>query len=266
MSERKNTGAEPTAAKSIDIELPAEISEKKPARPVTRRYNRHGRRRGKYAYAAPLGMLISLLALVGIAAVVITGISAIRSATDTTELKEKFYYFLEPVLTYNPEPFENIEDTEQDAFLSAAAYRVSLAEQVRMLVEGDESCRYAVDDQGRIAVPLAELEASYNALFGSASPLTHRSLEDDNLTFSNADNCYYVPFQVANTGYVPVVDSVKHQGSTYTVRVGFVANNDIKLDEHGNSLDPTADMATYYQTYTLIEYDGGYYIDACVNE
>ena len=135
-----------------------------------------------------------------------------------------------------------------------------------MLVESDESCRYAVDDQGRIAVPLAELEASYNALFGPASPLTHRSLEDDNLTFSGADNCYYVPFQAANTGYVPVVDSVKHRGNTYTVRVGFVANNDIKLDAHGNTLTPTADMATYYQTYTLLEYDGGYFINACSDE
>ena len=31
-----------------------------PTRPVTRRYNKRGRRVGKYAYAAPLGMLISL--------------------------------------------------------------------------------------------------------------------------------------------------------------------------------------------------------------
>lgn len=266
MSEKINAGVEQTAGKTIDIELPTEIAEKKAARPVTRRYNRHGKRRGKYAYAAPLGMLISLLAIVGIVAVVFTGISAIQNATDAAELKEEFYYFLEPVLAYNPEPFENIQETEQDAFLSAAAYRVSLAEQVRMLVEADESCRYAVDDQGRIAVPLAELEASYNALFGPASPLTHRSLEDDGLTFSNADNCYYVPFQSLSTGYVPVVDSVKHRGNTYTVRVGFVANNDIKLDAHGNSLEPTADMATYYQTYTLLEYDGGYFINACADE
>lgn len=265
MSENKKPADETVVEKTIDIELPAELTDKK-ERPVTRRYSRSGKRRGKFAYAAPLGMLISLLAIVGVVALVFTGISAIRSATDTSALKEEFYYFLEPVLTYNPEPFENIEETEQDAFLSAAAYRVSLAEQVRMLVEADESCRYAVDDQGRIAVPLAELEASYNALFGPASPLTHRSLDDDGLTFSSADNCYYVPFQSLDSGYVPVVDTVTHRGSTYTVRVGFVANNDIKLDAHGNRLDPTADMATYYQTYTLVEYDGGYYINACADE
>lgn len=253
------------AEKNIDIELPDEITGKK-ERPVTRRYNRRGNRRGKYAYAAPLGMLISLLSIVGVVALVFVGIAAVKNATDTTEIKEEFYYFLEPVLTYNPDPFENIGETEQDAFLSAAAYRVSLAEQVRMMVEGDESCRYAVDDQGRIAVPLAELEASYNALFGPASPLTHRSLEDDGLTFSSGDSCYYVPFQAANTGYVPVMDSVKHRGDEYIVRVGFVANNDIKLDEHANTLEPTVDMATYYQTYTLVEYDGGYYINACVDE
>ncbi len=235
-------------------------------RPVTRRYNKHGRRRGKYAYAAPLGMLISLLSIVGVITLVMTGVDYIKKAADTSALKEEMYYFLEPVFAYNPEPFEDITQTEQDAFLSAAAYRVSLAEQVRMLVENDESCRYPVDDQGRIAVPLVELEASYNALFGPSSPLTHRSLEGDNLVFSSSDSCYYVPFQSANSSYVPVVDWVKHRGSTYEVRVGFVANNDVKIDSHGNSIPPTADMATHYQTYTLEEYNGGYYINACTTE
>ena len=239
----------------------------KPDRPLTRRYNRHGKRRGKYAYAAPLGMLISLLSIVGIVALVFSGISAIQKAADTTALKEEFYYFLEPVLAYNLEPFEGIAETEQDAFLSAAAYKVSLAEQVRMLVEADENCRYAVDDKGRISVPLVELEAAYTTLFGPNASLTHRSLTADNLEYSGADNCYYVPFQSLSTGYLPIVESVKHRGDTYTVRVGFVANNDVKMDEHGKQIDPTADMATYFQTYTLVEYEkGSYYIDGCKDE
>ncbi len=235
-------------------------------RPVTRRYNKGGRRRGKYAYAAPLGMLVSLLAMVGLVALVLFGISAVKKATDTSALEEEFYYFLEPVLAYSPEPFEDVETTDQDAFLSAAAYRVSLAEQVRMLVEEDESCRYAVDDQGRIAVPVAELEVSYHALFGPDVKVDHRSLDEDNLTYSSVDGCYYVPFQAIDSNFVPVVDWVKHRGDTYRVRVGFVANNDVKMDAHGNTIAPTADMATHYQTYTLTAYQDSYYISACAAE
>ena len=49
-------------------------------RPVTRRYNKKGRRIGKYAYAAPLGMLISFLSILGVVAIIISGIGAIHDA------------------------------------------------------------------------------------------------------------------------------------------------------------------------------------------
>ena len=64
------------------------------SRPVTRRYDKKGRRRGKYAYAAPLGMLISLLSIIGVIAIVVSGIGTVRNATDTTALGEEIYYFL----------------------------------------------------------------------------------------------------------------------------------------------------------------------------
>lgn len=230
-----------------------------------RRYGRSGRRRGRHGYAAPIGVLVTVLSLIGAAALIWAGVAAIRRATDTTALKEEFYYFLEPVMVYNPTPFDDIETTEQDAFLSAAAYKVVRAEQIRMLRENDENCLYAVDDSGRIVVPLAEIETAYRSLFGPSAPMTNRTLSDDGLAFSAADNCYYVPFESLNIGYRSVVDTVKHRGSTYTVRVGYVANNDIKLDEHGNEMVPTADMATYYQTYTLVKNDGGYYLSACAD-
>lgn len=242
------------------------VEETKTAAPASHRYDRQGLHRGAYRYAAPLGWLISLLSLVGAVAIVMGLVSAVRNAGDTTALKEEFYYYLEPVLSYNPAPFEDVTVEQQDAFLQAAAYRVALTEQNRMLFEDDENCRYAVDDAGRIAVPAEEMTASYAALFGSLAPLEHRSLEKDNLLYSAADNCYYVPFQSLATGYTAVVDMVKKRGSTYTVRVGFVANKDVKINEHGKQIPPTADMATYYQTYTLEKTVSGYSISACANE
>ena len=186
--------------------------------------------------------------------------------------KEEFYYYLQPVLAYTPDPFEDIAVTEQDAFLDAAAYRVSLAEQIRMMQEQQKNssaevvCNYAVDDQGRIAVPVEEIEASYRALFGPDAPLTHRSVKENALTYSQADGCYYVPFNELMTNYRPVVESIKRRSRTYTVRVGFVANNDIAIDSHGNEVPPTADMASYFQTYTFTRTGDGYYISACAHE
>ena len=260
---------DPTIENTEDV-TPAVAEEAAPApqvasRPVTRRYDKKGRRRGKYAYAAPLGLLISLLSIIGVIAIVVSGVGAVRNATDPTELGEEIYYFLEPLLMYSPTPFEGVS-AEQDAFLNAAAYRVMQAEQIRMLREGDEICIYPVDDNGRIAVPVEEVTASYQTLFGDDALLTHRSVEDSGLEYSESDACYYVPFETVNTGYRPVIEYIKRRPSAYEVRIGYVPNTDIRLDEHGNEIEPTPDMASHFQIYTLHRHkDGTYHITACAD-
>lgn len=242
--------------------------------PASARVDERGHRRGRNPFAALVGGFIGFLSIVGAVSIVIGGIRWVRHAADTTALKEEFYYYLEPVLAYTPEPFDNIAVApQQDAFLDAAAYRISITEQVRMMQEqqknssAEVTCKYPVDDLGRIAVPIAEIEASYRALFGPDAPLTHRSVEANNLTYSAADKCYYVPFNDLMTNYRPVIESVKRKASSYTVRVGFVANNDIVIDDHGNEVPPTADMASYFQTYTFTRTDKDhYYISSCKNE
>lgn len=257
-----------TPAENTKSTAPEKAADTPAARPVTRRYGKNGQRRGKYAYAAPLGVLITLLSLVGVAAIVFGGITLIgRQRTAAADaLKEEMYYFLQPLMFYNPTPFEDVAETEQDAFLNAAAYRVSLAEQVRMLRENDENCAYPVDDQGRIAVPTEEIEASYRALFGPDAPLNHRTLSEDELVYSEADECYYVPFNTLGSSWRGVIDHIRHRGSVYTVRIGYVASNDILLDEHGNEIPPKASDATYYQTYTVVRYADGYYVKACQDQ
>ncbi len=249
----------------------AEVAEKDA--PASSRVNEHGKRRGQNKCAALIGGLISFLSIIGVIAIIWGGVWWVRQASDTTELKEEFYYFLEPVLAYSPDPFEDITVTEQDALLDAAAYRISLAEQIRMMQEqqknssAEVACNYPVDEQGRIAIPAEEIEESYRALFGPEAPLTHRSVEENALTYSDSENCYYVPFNELMTGYQPVIESIKRKSGTYTVRVGFVANNDITIDDHGNQVTPTADMAAYFQTYTFTRTDNDtYYISACANE
>ncbi len=239
----------------------------------TARYNEDGHRRGQNKHAALIGGIITLTSLIGIIAIILGGIWWVRQASDTTELKEEFAYFLQPVLAYSPEPFDDIAKSEQDAFLDAAAYRVCIAEQIRMMQEqqknagAEVTCKYPVDDQGRIAIPVAEIEESYRTLFGPNAKLTHRSVEANALLYNEADKCYYVPFNELMMGYQPVIESIKRTSRTYTVRVGFVANNDIAIDDHGNQVEPTADMAAYFQTYTFTRVDKDtYYISACKHE
>ncbi len=228
-------------------------------RPVTRRYNKRGTRRGKYAYAAPLGVLISVLSVIGVAALVFGGIHLVGRLTDTTALQEEVDYFLEPIKAYNPAPFEDINTAEeQDMFLYAAVYKVSMTEQVRMLREGDENTKYNVDNSGRIIVPADEVAASYASLFGADAPLTHRTIANDAVFYTAADETYCVPFDTLNTGYRGVIESFKKRGDTYTVRMAYVSITDIALDERGNELPPNPADAAYTQIYTVKKTDSGF--------
>lgn len=263
--ETEETAVAETEPAAESAEAPK--AERGKSRPVTRRYNRNGKRRGKYAYAAPLGVLVSFLAVVGVAALILVGVFSIRAATDISYMEEELFYFLEPAMFYTPEPFEDAATQEQDPFLNAAAFRVMQAEQIRMLREGDETCQYPVDDNGRIAVPVEEIEASYKVMFGPEAVLTHRSTEG-NVEYSEADACYYVPFEIPATGYIPFIVSMKRTLSTYEIRLGFVQNADIQLDEYGNDVPPTEEQAAFFQTYTLQrdKEKDTYFIKSCVNE
>ncbi|MBQ4613272.1 MAG: hypothetical protein IJB26_06995 [Clostridia bacterium] len=238
------------------------------------RHDKNGNRRGQSKAAAWIGRVISLFCVIGVIATVWGAVWGIQKLSDTSALEEELYYFLKPVIAYSPEPFDDIATAaEQDAFLDAAAYRVTIAEQIRMMQEqqknsnAEVTCQYPVDEQGRIAIPVEEIEASYRALFGPDAPLTHRSVEENALTYSAADKCYYVPFNELMTGYQPVIASFKRGGSSYVVRVGFVANNDIVIDQYGNQVPPTAEQASYFQTYTFKRTnENTYYIAACTHE
>ena len=252
----------------IEIELNAEAA---PAaqRPRSRRYSKSGKRRGKFAYAAPVGFLVSLLSIVGVIAIIMSVVGYFQKKNDDTALRKELYYYLEPLLVYSPEPFTNAAKQEQDAFLNAAAYRVMLAEQNRMLMEGDEYPQYDVElEMNCYIVPVKVVEEAYYTLFGPKAKLTHRTIEGSGIEYSKADDCYYIPYWEANTGYEIVIDTIKQYKDRYEVRVGFVPVTDIKYDEHGETIAPTADQATHFQTYTLTrdKDKGTYYIKACVDE
>ena len=240
-----------SAEEPVVDDTPVEATPATASSTTSRRYDRKGRRRGKYALAAPIGFLMSALSIIGIIAIVMGGVRFIKHQIDKPELREEMSYYLEPLLIYSPAPFGNAAVEEQDAFLNAAAYRVYLAEQNRMLHEKDEYPQYPVDESFRIAVPVKEVEASYAALFGKDAKLTHRTIEGSGVEYSEGDGCYYIPFVPSSIGYEIVIDKIVTRGKRYEVHVGFVPVTDIQYDEHGKPIPATIEQATHFQTYTL---------------
>ena len=219
------------------------------------RYTRTGQRRGQRRWAAPLGLLVLLLAIVGVVALVITGINAIRKSQDDTALKEELYDFLLPVMQYNPTAFENPDDSRQDALILAAIWRITETERIRQLQEKDSASLYSIDDDGRMLVPLEEVNESYAVLFGKDAKPYHHTIGEEGMSFTfqyDPDEGYYhVPLISSTSMYTPLVDTLKKKGDTIDVRVGYVLTTKIGIDDKGKEIPPTAADADHFQIYTV---------------
>lgn len=238
------------------------------------RYGRGGRRRGRHRYAAPLGLLVLLLAVVGVISLIVVGVNALRSQNDDTELRTQIMEFLDPVILYNPTAFSDVNNTQQDALLQAAVWRVTEKERIRQLRVKDESNTYEMDDLGRMIIPVKTIEESYAALFGPQAKPAHHTIGEPGTSIAleyDGDNGYYhVPISAiggsSSSLYVPVLDTLKKKGDTLTARVGYVPAANIGIDEKGEEIPPTFNMATSIQNYTLKKNGSGWIITAIADE
>lgn len=219
--------------------------EKKPAKQKSKR------RRGRVRYAAPLGFLVLLFALIGVISTIIGAVDLVKTWSDDTPLKEELSLFLDPVMQMCPPPFEDAGDTQdQDTLMMAAIYDIAETERIRQLREKDDTCIYELEKtMWRMIVPQAVVEKSFAALFGTETIREHKTVGE--AEYDSAAQCYYVPLTLSTSGYVPVLDTVKKSGDVYTVRVAYVSNADVQVDERGNAITPTADMSKYAQYFTV---------------
>ncbi len=231
------------------------------------RVSKYGNRRGRYKWAAPVGFLMSLFAVLGVVAVVATGVSMVRDLMDDTDLREEMHYFLQPLTTYNPLPeFSDVNEDDYDELLRAALWRITEAERIRMLREKDDTTAYELDNNGRLIVPVAEVEASYKYLFGDGAVLNHRTLGEDDVEYDEATSHYYVPFNFVNSAYQPLIDTIYRTGDEYQVRVAYVPVDALEVDERGNTIEPTPDMAVEAQIFVLKRVDGHFIVTAIGSE
>ena len=219
------------------------------------RYTKRGRRKGRYKFAAPLGLLVILLSLAGLVFLGYLGVRAIQRSQDDTTLRQELMDYFDPVIQYMPTPFEDINDSSQSALLEAAIWKVTEAERIRQLQEKDENSAYPYDDQGRMIIPLKEITEAYASLFGPDAEPELETIGEPGLSFTveyfQEEKAYHVPYASSSSNYVPVLDTLKKKDGDYILRVGYVPGMDIAVDNKGNLIDPTPDQAEYFQLYRV---------------
>lgn len=213
---------------------------------------------------AVLGLFVLIFAVIGVIATVVFAVKVIVKTRDTSYLKEDMYYVLLPLTQYAPTAFESVNESEQDALIQAALYRITNRELIRQRQSADYTTPYKTDEFGRTLVPLADVEDAYHELFGNDAVLNCHTFGEDAgsyfaYEYDEAAGLYYVPSSVTTSAYEPVIDTIRRAGSIYKVRVGYVHLQDILVDDNGNNVIDVS-RATYFQVYTVKKTDDRFII------
>ena len=207
------------------------------------------KRRNKFA--APLGGAYLILAVIGAIAVIFGAIKAVEKLTDNSKLLRKLELQIMPVMMFDPVPFEDIHDVENNVLLKSSIWSS---------LYSDKRSGYAYDDNGMILIPVSDVDVAAAKLFGPDVQLVHTSMEDDGIsyTYDEENHVYRIPMMAQAGYYTPMIEELKRVGDIYEMKVGYVPPGaDWTVDSDGNKYQPKPDK---YMVYNMKKQDGEYYI------
>ena len=231
-------------------EVPAEAaaSAEKAEEPAQKKPRK---KRGKHRYAAPVGGAYILLALIGVIAVIYGAVQLYGKLTDNSKLLRQIERQIQPVMMFDPVPFDNIQDVDNKVLVKTSIWSCMYS---------DKRGSYTYDDNGMILIPVSDAEVAAVKLYGPEVKLTHTSLDEDGIsyTYDAENNVYRVPMMAQGGYYTPMVVDMQKNGDVYEVTVGYVAPGaSWTTTEDGDSYTPTPDK---YMIYRMKKEDGEYYI------
>ena len=211
------------------------------------------KRKSKYAVA---GAILLCLALVGVIAVVVSSIWLTGNILDNTGQKEKLERYLQPVVMFNPVPFDNVEDADPLVILQSAIWYT-------IINEPEE--KQTFDDYGMRVLRVSDVDVSGAELFGSSLKLQHQSFGDFDISYiyEEEEQVYKIPVTAMMASYKAQVITMERTDDGYEVIVGYVpTSNDWMVDLQGNTYEAQPDK---YMKYILKREKNQYYIASIQN-
>ncbi len=174
---------------------------------------------GKHWYGMVVGSLVLLLALTGVVSIAWTAGSALHARlTDDSHLRA-YDTFLRPVVMLDPQPFESPEKADMDFVQNASLWHLILS-------DGGRS--YSLyDDAGRAMIPLGDVTAACEELFGPGITFSPRNPQEETFyTYDSTDNHYHVALYSADSVMTPYTESSYTENGRTVLRVGYVSPAD----------------------------------------
>ncbi len=211
----------------------------------------------KNKYAAPVGGIYLLLALIGLIAVGIACVTFTKNMLDNTGEKQEFSRVIAPVMMFDPVPFESPADADSLFLLQTSLWN-ALMDKGKEYRDNPEN----YDSLGRIALPASDVDVACARLFGPDITLEHQSFGDyeTSYVYDEDTKTYYTTISAQTGMYTPYVARIVKRGDEYTLTVGYVPPTNIWLEDEESEETPHPDkymvyvlqkMKDHYQLLTL---------------
>ncbi len=212
---------------------------------------------GKNKLAFPVGIIASILAVIGLITVIGFATDTIRSLTDKTAEKAEYEKMLTPVVMFDPDPFDDLTQADISQLLNSAVWALLMSD------EGADKYPYSQGETFGILVPQEDIEKYFVSLFGTEIDLAslHSSIDmsEYEITYDAALKSYILPVTGVESAYTPKVYDIEKQGSSVILSVGYIGNLAWVQLEGGEYKTPEPDK---YMKITLRERSGGMYVSS----
>ena len=209
------------------------------------------RRRGRQA----LGLLITILVLVGFVTVLRAGVGLVANLFDDTAQKQEYEDKLEGLVLFDPMPFDGIENIDDLTLREAAVW--SCIYNIQETQGGFDN--YNTDpDTEQLLLPSVEVDAYLARLVGPSFKLTHRSFEMEDMTieFDESSQCYKIPVTGTVGYYRAVVTRLFKRSGQLHVTVGYIPTS--STDD--SIINQSSDTPTKYMDYLFERQSGSWYL------
>ena len=209
------------------------------------------RRRGRQA----LGLLITILVLVGFVTVLRAGVGLVANLFDDTAQKQEYEDKLEGLVLFDPMPFDGIENIDDLTLREAAVW--GCIYNIQEMQGGFDN--YNTDpDTEQLLLPSVEVDAYLARLVGPSFKLTHRSFEMEDMTieFDESSQCYKIPVTGTVGYYRAVVTKLFKRSGQLHVTVGYIPTS--STDD--SIINQSSDTPTKYMDYLFERQSGSWYL------
>ena len=209
------------------------------------------RRRGRQA----LGLLITILVLVGFVTVLRAGVGLVANLFDDTAQKQEYEDKLEGLVLFDPMPFDGIENIDDLTLREAAVW--GCIYNIQETQGGFDN--YNTDpDTEQLLLPSVEVDAYLARLVGPSFKLTHRSFEMEDMTieFDESSQCYKIPVTGTVGYYRAVVTKLFKRSGQLHVTVGYIPTSSTE----DSIINQSSDTPTKYMDYLFQRQSGSWYL------